>query len=213
MKYLSDFNKQLVKEAISAMETGVLGRLNQSSFFRKHYSPSVSLSFLVFKEEQKLEVYFNLQGSWRIFKSYELTAYCGKLGPKLKEGDQQIPEGIYLIEHLNPKSKYHLSMKLNYPNAFDLKYNSGKAINALGSDIFIHGKDITTGCVAIGDDAIEELFYLAFQSFDQEIKVIICPRDFRVVKNYPIHPELNWTFELYTLLDQELQWYNNINEI
>jgi len=77
------------------------------------------LTILAFKNERLLEVWGYGDNHWRFIKSFNWTAYSGVLGPKLREGDRQIPEGIYGIEYLNPNSKFHLSMKVSYPNSFD----------------------------------------------------------------------------------------------
>lgn len=158
---------------------------------------------LAFKKERLMEVWVEMEDGERLKKTtYPFTAYSGKLGPKLQEGDKQIPEGIYQIEYLNPNSKYHLSMKLNYPNAFDRE----KAImeNRLepGSDIFIHGGAESVGCIAIGDEAIEQLFALVSDLGKERVTVCIAPIDFRVselekiiISDMPI-----WVNELYDSL-------------
>ena len=71
-----------------------------------------------------------------------------------------MPEGVYRIVALNPNSSYHLSMKLDYPTEFDLSKARAEGRTRPGSDIFIHGKAVSIGCVAVGDDAIEEIFVL-----------------------------------------------------
>jgi murein L,D-transpeptidase YafK len=74
----------------------------------------------------------------------------GKAGPKLREGDGQVPEGIYRIDGLNPNSSYHLSLKLNYPNDFDLEQARTEGRTELGGDIFIHGKAVSIGKTRAG---------------------------------------------------------------
>lgn len=138
---------------------------------------------LAFKKERLIEVWVEMEDGEKFKKTtYSFTAYGGKLGPKLREGDKQIPEGIYQIEYLNSNSKYHLSMKLNYPNAFDRE----KAImeNRLdpGSDIFIHGGAESVGCIAIGDESIEQLYALVSDLGKERVTVCIAPIDFRVSK-------------------------------
>ena len=80
------------------------------------------------------------------------------MGPKRKEGDRQIPEGIYFIDRFNPHSKFHLSLGINYPNKADRVHADP---NAPGSDIFIHGGCETIGCIPITNSKIEELYALA----------------------------------------------------
>jgi murein L,D-transpeptidase YafK len=111
----------------------------------------------VFKKEQTLEVWGKNQqdSTFQKLTDYPFCAFSGDLGPKRKEGDLQIPEGIYHINRFNPKSKFHLSLGLNYPNKSD-KILSDK--NAPGSDIFIHGGCQTVGCIPLTDDKIREVW-------------------------------------------------------
>ncbi len=155
------------------------------------------LLFTAFKEEQILEIYAKAGEEYRLLKSYPFTANSGKLGPKLREGDRQIPEGIYNIEYLNPNSSYYLSLKVSYPNAFDRKQAKKNRRTQLGGDIFIHGKSVTIGCIPVGDQAIEEVFILAANAFENEISVIIAPRDFRKNSTFPEITDVNWEDELY----------------
>lgn len=164
------------------------------------------LTILAFKEEQKLEV-FGWQGNEpKHLKTYDFTAFSGKLGPKLKEGDKQIPEGIYEMEYLNPNSSYHLSIKVSYPNDFDKRKGELDGRKKLGGDIFIHGKAVTIGCIPIGDIAIEELFVLAL-SAKHGIKIIISPRDFRKNSQFPEIDGVSWEKELYSNIQKALMIY------
>jgi len=142
------------------------------------YYPS-KLTLIALKDEKKLEVWGFKNGNWHHIHNYDFTAFSGHLGPKIKEGDRQIPEGIYAIEYLNPNSSYHLSMKLNYPNAFDKKMAQEEKRGNLGSDIMIHGKDKSIGCIPIGDSNIEELYLLVEQVGIKNVQVIVSPMDFR----------------------------------
>ncbi len=85
-------------------------------------------------------------------------ATSGLLGPKVREGDRQIPEGFYHVDRYNPHSSYHLSLGLDYPNAVD-RARAGDA--PPGGDIFVHGDCVTIGCLPLGDDAIEDLYLAA----------------------------------------------------
>jgi len=121
--------------------------------------PPTGLLIRVFKEERELELWAQSSGSkaLKLLKTYKVTAASGEPGPKRKEGDRQVPEGFYRISELNPHSKYHLSMRVNYPNASDRILSDSKKP---GGDIFIHGKAVSIGCVAIGDQGIEEVYAL-----------------------------------------------------
>jgi len=162
------------------------------------------LLLLAFKSEQILEIYAIVNDATILIESYPFTGFSGTIGPKLKNGDKQIPEGIYSVEYLNPNSNYYLSMKINYPNDFDREKACLDGRVDLGGDIFIHGKSKTTGCIPVGDEAMEEIFVLAAKADISKIKVIICPHDFRKNEKYPVIPQINWSEELYDNLKKEL---------
>ena len=134
------------------------------------------LRILVFKNERSVEVH---APGWKAPRIYPMTAFSGTLGPKLREGDGQIPEGIYGIEYLNPNSSYYLSLKVTYPNASDKLRAKADGRANLGGDIMIHGKAVTIGCVPVGDDAIEDIFYLAYAVGIKNVSVVIAPYDMR----------------------------------
>ncbi len=155
------------------------------------------------KQERQLEVW--VSNPPRRLKSYPILGASGVLGPKLREGDRQVPEGIYRIESLNPNSLYHLALRVNYPNAFDKAKGALDGREDLGCDIMIHGKDCSIGCLAMGDEAAEELFVLAAETGRDNMSVILSPVDFRVRELPSRMPELpEWTGELYDAVRQEL---------
>lgn len=135
------------------------------------------LRILVFKNERRLEVH---APGWKAPRVYSMTGFSGTLGPKLKEGDRQIPEGIYGIEYLNPNSSYYLSLKVSYPNVSDRRRAKAEGRTNLGGDIMIHGKNVTIGCIPIGDEAIEDVFYLVHAVGIRKVAVIIAPYDMRL---------------------------------
>jgi murein L,D-transpeptidase YafK len=116
-----------------------------------------------FKQEAKVEVWVKEKSAptYSLLHVYDFCAMSGGVGPKRKEGDLQIPEGIYYINHFNPESSYHLSLGLNYPNASDKILSDKKSP---GSAIYIHGNCVTIGCIPITDDKIKELYILALES-------------------------------------------------
>lgn len=113
-----------------------------------------------FKYDSQMEVWVRNNNSeqFKLFKTYKVCALAGTLGPKRMEGDFQVPEGFYYITEFNPKSDYHLSLKLNYPNQSDKVLSD--AIRP-GGGIYIHGSCVTVGCIPINDSQIEELYILA----------------------------------------------------
>ncbi|HVE84580.1 MAG TPA: L,D-transpeptidase family protein [Myxococcales bacterium] len=96
-----------------------------------------------------------------LVKRYPLCALSGGAGPKRRQGDLQVPEGVYRINRFNPWSNFHLSLGLDYPNAADRIAGARAGARNLGGDIFIHGGCATIGCMPLGDDAIEELYVVA----------------------------------------------------
>ncbi len=116
----------------------------------------------VFKQEKELQVWMKNKSetTYKLFKTYAICASSGSLGPKRKEGDGQVPEGFYKIDLFNPTSNYHLSMRVSYPNASDVKLKTG---NSAGGAIMVHGNCVTIGCMPITDDKIKELYVLCVE--------------------------------------------------
>lgn len=144
---------------------------------------------LAHKAEQLLTVYAKAKSAddYKPVVEYPFCTFSGTLGPKLKEGDKQIPEGFYKIDRFNERSKFYLSLGLDYPTLDDLKLADAKKP---GSDIFIHGGCSSVGCIAISDDKIKELYLLALKS-TKPIEVIILPFQYskdnfqKHLKQYP----------------------------
>jgi murein L,D-transpeptidase YafK len=157
------------------------------------------------KHEQILEVWAEEKGETIYITSYPFTAFSGRLGPKFREGDRQIPEGIYGIGYLNPNSRYHLSMNINYPNAFDKRMAKKEKRTNLGSAIMIHGKAVTVGCIPIGDEKIEELYYLVEKVGIKNTKVILAPIDFRNREVEIKSSKYPWLKELYVDIAKEMK--------
>ena len=202
--------KETVESRIENIQENVWNRLENNlglAGYKMDYPKEIILA--AFKEERKLQVYSKDYNGIKLIKEYPFTAFSGQLGPKLKEGDKQIPEGIYKVEYLNPNSSYYLSIKVSYPNAFDKSKTEFTNIREMGGDIFIHGKSATIGCIPIGDEAIEEVFLLAHKAMNNDIKVIISPRDFRVNSNFPEIDKIDWENELYELINNELKTLPN----
>ncbi len=164
--------------------------------------PPKQIALLVFKKERRLSLWARsaTNGPWRFIRHYPVLAASGHAGPKLRQGDYQVPEGVYRIEHLNPNSSYHLSMKVSYPNEHDRRMATRDARTRLGGDIFIHGDQVSIGCVAMGDPAIEELFTLVAETGYQRVKVIIAPNDLRA-GGAVIHEDApTWVGQLYRIV-------------
>jgi murein L,D-transpeptidase YafK len=197
--------RESIETILDKIENKVWNRLERSlgiAGYKMDFPKEIIL--VAFKEERMLQVYTKDNTGIKLLKEYPFTAYSGTLGPKLKDGDRQIPEGIYKVEYLNPNSSYYLSIKLNYPNEFDKSKTKFSTIDEMGKDIFIHGKAATIGCIPIGDEAIEEVFVLTQKAINNEVKVIISPRDFRKNNTFPEIENIDWEDELYSLIKEEL---------
>lgn len=168
--------------------------------------PPEQLTMLAIKDEARLEVWAGAKDKPVLITSYPVLAASGEDGPKLREGDRQVPEGFYKIEGLNPNSSYHLSMKLNFPNAFDLKHAEAEGRTEPGSDIFIHGKAVSIGCLAMGDPVIEELFILVMDVKKENVEVVIAPTDPR---KRDLDPSGGppWLAELYERITAHFEHY------
>ncbi len=172
------------------------------------YPPS-EIALLAIKDTNQLELWAtDNRADWVRVADFPIKAASGILGPKLREGDHQVPEGVYQIIGLNPNSAYHLSMKLNYPNSFDLKWARAESRQQPGSDIFIHGKAVSVGCLAMGDQVIEQLFTLVADVGRSKTQVIIAPTDPR--NNALVVPvgSAAWVTELYKNIADGFAQYN-----
>lgn len=168
--------------------------------------PPKKIVFIGLKAENVLEVWVaDEERDYSFLRSYPILKASGTTGPKLKEGDRQVPEGLYRIESLNPNSRFHLSLRINYPNDFDKKMAAQENRTNLGGDIMIHGNRVSIGCLAMGDQAAEDLFVLAAETGRENIAVILSPQDFRMRDfegDFSALP--NWTPGLYDRIRSEL---------
>ena len=132
------------------------------SLFRQKKMPKYSpILVRIFKEEAELEVWKqDITGHFQILKIFPICRWSGDLGPKLHEGDRQAPEGFYTItpELMNPNSNFYLAINTGFPNSFD------KANNRDGSSLMIHGDCSSSGCYAMTDEQIGEIYSLARDS-------------------------------------------------
>lgn len=128
----------------------------------------------VFKESRELELWLTSPQGWKLFRKYPIAAMSGTLGPKIKEGDGQAPEGFYGVtkSRLNPGSSFHLSFNIGYPNAYDVM--QGRT----GSFIMVHGGEVSIGCFAMTDPLIEEIYLIveaALTKGQDEVPVHVFP--------------------------------------
>jgi len=178
--YTKLVGKDSVSEIVLRYQGTALERIKRNFKSANISFPPKELAFLAIKETNVFELWAKNDTKWMLVKEYPIKAASGVLGPKLREGDRQVPEGIYQVSWLNPNSSYHLSLKLNYPNDFDLKWAKEESRSEPGTNIFIHGKAVSIGCLAMGDSAIEELFLLVDAVGKEQVRVIISPVDPRL---------------------------------
>jgi hypothetical protein len=197
------FSKKTVNDVLADIGADVSQRLLPWFEQAKVAYPPPRLALLGFKAEKRLEVWAEKEAAWIRIRSYPILAASGIAGPKLREGDYQVPEGFYRINFLNPNSRFHLSMQINYPNDYDSQRAEEEQRTDLGGDIFIHGKAVSVGCLAMGDEAIEELFVLVATIGLDNVTVILAPQqDMQTVElKKPVPP---WLPELYAEIRQTL---------
>lgn len=128
---------------------------------KKGMRPEAPIFIRVYKAESELEVWkVRDDGSFALFKTYPVCNWSGNLGPKIKEGDKQAPEGFYRVtaEQMNPYSKYYLAFNIGFPNKFDA------ANGRTGKFVMIHGDCKSVGCYAMTDAIMEEIYIIARES-------------------------------------------------
>jgi murein L,D-transpeptidase YafK len=166
-------NYTRVREAYVNKENVVVKKLESYSISRNN----LRIYLRAFKTEKKIELWGkNANDSvFTLVKEFPICEISGTIGPKRRSRDLQVPEGFYHISELNPYSKYYLSLKINYPNASD----SIRGVRGhLGNLIYIHGGCESSGCIAIADDKIKELFVYcieAYNSGQEDIQITIYP--------------------------------------
>ncbi|MEX1241947.1 MAG: L,D-transpeptidase family protein [Cyclobacteriaceae bacterium] len=121
---------------------------------------NLSILLVAYKDHDELEVYAKKKTEtvYKKLIAYEICSRSGQLGPKRKEGDYQVPEGFYHINHFNPASNFYLSLGLNYPNLSDRKKSNAPR---LGGSIYIHGACVTIGCLPMTNEKIKEIYLYA----------------------------------------------------
>lgn len=156
-----------IREAYAEKEKAIVKSLSDFSISRD----SLRLYLRAFKTEKVIEVWAkNVSDSdYLLVKKIPICEISGTIGPKRRYKDLQVPEGFYHITNFNPYSKYYLSMQINYPNGSD----SIRGVQGhLGNLIFIHGECVSSGCLAINNDRIKELFVYCIEAYNSGQKTI-----------------------------------------
>ncbi len=202
-----DPTKLTLEERLALIAPSSLERLSPKFAEANVPYPPAEVTLVGLKAEKRLQLYAHGPGQgWRLVHSYPVLAASGVAGPKLREGDRQVPEGLYDIDLLNPNSKFSVSMRVSYPNDFDKAMAlKEKRKDPLGGAIMIHGRSSSIGCLAMGDPAAEELFVLAHAIGIEKVKVIIAPVDFRVHKRPRIEHAPDWLDGLYDQIEEAMK--------
>jgi murein L,D-transpeptidase YafK len=188
------------EDRVAAAYAECVPALKQRATVLKISWPPKKIYLRAIKDEKTLEVWAfkNAKEGFVPWAKHPIAAASGNLGPKRVIGDMQVPEGLYQIAVFNPKSRFHLSLGLNYPNKADRIL--GDKENP-GSEIYIHGSRVSIGCLAMTDDIIKPIYVLANEvrrAGQKSIPVHIFPsrltkvREARLCKSHPEHAVL-WT--------------------
>ena len=154
----------------------------------------------IFKEEGKVEIWKQkTNGRYDVIASYDICKWSGKLGPKYIEGDRQAPEGFYTVRpsQMNPKSSYHLSFNIGYPNTYD------RANGRSGSNLMVHGACSSSGCYSMTDQQIEEIYAFgrdAFQGGQTEFQIQAYP--FRMTATNMARYRSDPNYQFWTMLKE-----------
>ena len=168
--------------------------------------PPARVVLVGLKAERRLQIYApGRDGALRYVMDHRIVAAAGGPGPKLRAGDRQVPEGRYRLRYLNPNSAAYVSLMIGYPNAFDKARALRDGRSKLGGDIVIHGPTTgTEGCLALNEDAVEEIFTLVADTGVAIAEILIAPRDFRSQKPPRAINSSEWTQALYARIAHNL---------
>ncbi len=185
----SQLNYARVKMAYNEKESLIVNHLKSYGIDLKN----IEILLIAYKKERQLQLWAKNKSDnfYKKIKVYQFSSFSGTLGPKRKQGDFQIPEGFYLIDRFNPLSSFYLSLGINYPNESDRKKSK---VKDLGGDVFIHGDNVTIGCIPITDDKIKELYIYAVEAKNngqKRINVAIFPAELDNQNFQKLHKEFS----------------------
>ncbi len=200
------------EEALQVLAPPVRKKLQTLFKTRNLAYPPGSLTLVGLKEEKKLLVYAADRGGRQtLILTYPIIGLSGLSGPKLKEGDKQVPEGLYEINGFRTDVIAYMALKVAYPNAEDRLHAREEKRSNLGGDILIHGSRWSTGCLAMGNPAIEELFVLVADTGEKKARLVLCPCNLLQRKpqiDYKKHSA--WVAALHRRLTEELRKYPDL---
>ena len=168
--------KNTVESIVALYGNSSRSRLKPKFENAKLSYPPKKLKLLGLKTEKLLEIYAEGEDHQiRYVCTYPILGTSGVLGPKQREGDKQMPEGFYRIREFEPNSSYHIALRVDYPSPFDKEMGKQDGREKLGSDIMIHGKDRSVGCLAMGDPGAEDIFVLVHDVGLDNTELIMSP--------------------------------------
>lgn len=171
--------------------------------------PPAQMTWVCLKQEKVLLLFAkDRNGKQKQILGYPIVGASGVAGPKLKEGDLQVPEGFYRIPNFHPNVIAHMALDVNYPNEEDRLHAKTEHRKKLGCDILIHGSRWSTGCLAMGNEPIEEMFVLAYDCGIKNIRLIFAPCNLSVQKpQIDFAKQPTWLPALYKRLSAALKDY------
>lgn len=164
----------------------------------------------IFKQESELEIWIRSSNKvYNLYKTFPICTFSGDLGPKLKQGDRQSPEGFYFVNagRLNPWSRFHLSFNLGYPNVYDRHHGY------TGSALMVHGDCVSIGCYAMTDKGIEEIYTLLHKSLETGqpfVRVHVFP--FRMTAENMMSRKKSRWYSFWSNLKEGYDWFENTGE-
>lgn len=196
---------------LKAVGTPIRNKLGKIFAAQSVSYPPTKMTWICLKEERQLRLFaLDRSKTYRQVLQYPIIGASGKAGPKLKEGDMQVPEGFYRISGFRPNLIAHMGLDVNYPNDEDRMHARHEHRTNLGTDILIHGSRWSTGCLAMGNEPIEEMFVLAHDVGLKNIALIFAPCDL-TVKEADIDRDRQpaWVPQLYARLKTALVAFLN----
>ncbi len=180
-----------VRDAYKFKKDTIVSQLKEMNLITSNFQVLVK----AYKYEERVRVFVKskTEKKWRLYQDIQICSNSGTLGPKRMQGDMQVPEGYYTINHFNPYSNFHLSLGISYPNKSDRLKSTAKD---KGGAIYMHGNCVTIGCIPITDEPIKEIYILcvmAKSAGQVNIPIHIFPFDYSEIKmqvakeKYPEH--------------------------
>jgi len=163
-----------IVERLRSPDPEAFRKLAWAELDARQLKPGMPVFIRIFKQSSELELWLKGKNGWELYRTVEICNWSGGLGPKLKEGDKQSPEGFYTVTkgRLNPNSRHHLSFNLGFPNRYD------RSLGRTGSFLMVHGGCSSIGCYAVRDHQVEVIYRLVEAALDngqQSVRVHAFP--------------------------------------